>query len=170
ARRGPWAVAAALVTAARRAVAVLLAASALAYVVPRWYEGDRTAMTADANAPYRAAASWLGREIADPADARVLVDDALWLDLVHSGYEPGLGAIWFYKADLDPAVAKTLPRGWRDLDYVVASPTVRRDARDLPTVKGALEHSTPVATFGEGEERIEIRKITGARTTGAEAS
>ncbi|OKK06192.1 glycosyltransferase [Streptomyces sp. CB03234] len=157
-------------TAVRRTVAVLLAATAAVYVVPRWYDGDRTAMTADANAPYRAAAAWLGREVPDPAHTRVLVDDALWLDLVHAGYEPGLGAIWFYKADLDPAVTKTMPRGWRDLDYVVASPTVRRDARDLPNVKAALEHSTPVATFGEGEERIEIRKITGDRNSRAEAS
>ncbi|ORT61082.1 glycosyltransferase family 39 protein [Streptomyces sp. CB03238] len=154
----------------RRTVAVLLAATAAVYVVPRWYDGDRTAMTADANAPYRAAAAWLGREVPDPAHARVLVDDALWLDLVHAGYEPGLGVIWFYKADLDPAVTKTMPRGWRDLDYVVASPTVRRDARDLPNVKAALEHSTPVATFGEGQERIEIRKVTGDRNSRAEAS
>ncbi|WP_256103880.1 glycosyltransferase family 39 protein [Streptomyces sp. ODS05-4] len=151
----------------RRAAAALLAAAALVYVVPRWYEGDRTAMTADANAPYRAAARWMAANVPDPAATRVLTDDALWLDLVHAGYEPGLGAIWFYKADLDPAVARTLPGGWRDVDYVVASPTVRRDARDLPTVRDALTHSAPVAVFGEGEDRIEIRKT---RTTdGAEA-
>ncbi|MFF8830385.1 ArnT family glycosyltransferase [Streptomyces sp. NPDC015131] len=150
----------------RRAAAVLLAATAAVHVVPRWYEGDRTAMTADANAPYRAAAAWLGREVPDPAHARVLVDDALWLDLVHAGYTPGPGAIWFYKADLDPAVTRTLPGGWRDLDYVVASPTVRRDARDLPTVRAALEHSAPVAVFGEGEERVEIRRITRPPATG----
>lgn len=66
------------------------------------------------------------------------------------------------KADLDPAVTKTMPRGRRDLDYVVASPTVRRDAVDLPNVKAAMENSTPVVTFGTGEDRIEIRKIQGA--------
>ncbi|WP_086802684.1 ArnT family glycosyltransferase [Streptomyces caniscabiei] len=160
-------------TWARHAVALALAAAAAAYVVPRWYDGNHTAMTFDANAPYQRAAEWLGREVDDPADTRVLVDDALWLDLVHEGYEPGLGVIWFYKADLDPAVTKTMPRGWRDLDYVVASPTVRRDAEDLPNVKGAMENSTPVATFGTGEDRIEIRRIEGAgnddraRDTGA---
>jgi hypothetical protein len=52
-----------------------------------------------------------------------------------------------------------MPRGWRDLDYVVASPTVRRDAADLPNVRRAMENSTPVATFGTGEDRIEIRRI-----------
>ncbi|MFD9001666.1 ArnT family glycosyltransferase [Streptomyces sp. NPDC059582] len=147
------------VTGGRYALAAVLAVAAGAYVVPHWYDGDRTAVTADANAPYRAASQWLSTEVAHPEDARVLVDDALWLDLVHAGYRPGLGAIWFYKADLDPAVSKTMPHGWRDLDYVVASPTVRRDAADLPGVKDALQHSTPVATFGTGEDRIEIRQI-----------
>ncbi|WP_326720959.1 phospholipid carrier-dependent glycosyltransferase [Streptomyces sp. NBC_00243] len=151
----------------RRVTAALLVAGALFYVVPRWYDGDRTAVTVDANAPYRAASSWLKTEVENPAETRVLVDDALWLDLVHAGYEPGLGVIWFYKADLDPAVTETMPRGWRDLDYVVASPTVRRDAVDLPNVKAAMEHSTPVATFGKGEDRIEIRQIDGSATTAA---
>jgi hypothetical protein len=149
-------------TWARYVVALALAAAAAAYVVPRWYAGNHTAMTFDANAPYQQAAKWLGSEVDKPADTRVLVDDALWLDLVHEGYKPGLGVIWFYKADLDPAVTKTMPRGWRDLDYVVASPTVRRDAADLPNVKAAMENSTPVVTFGTGEDRIEIRKIQGA--------
>lgn len=147
------------VTGGRYALAAVLAIAAGAYVVPRWYDGDRTAVTADANAPYRAASKWLATEVEDPKDTRVLVDDALWLDLVHAGYKPGLGVIWFYKADLDPAVTKTMPRGWKDLDYVVASPTVRRDAVDLPNVKAAMEHSTPVAVFGAGEDRIEIRRI-----------
>jgi 4-amino-4-deoxy-L-arabinose transferase-like glycosyltransferase len=147
--------------AARLTAATLLAVAAVGYVAPRWYDGNRAALTVDANAAYRAAAAWMQNEVDDPADTRVLVDDALWLDLVHDGFEPGTGAIWFYKADLDPAVAKTMPRGWRDLDYVVSSPTVRRDAVDLPNVKSALEHSTPVAVFGTGEDRIEIRRIAG---------
>jgi hypothetical protein len=148
-----------LITGGRYALAAVLAIAAGAYVVPSWYHGARTAVTVDANAPYEAAAKWLSSEVEDPADTRVLVDDALWLDLVHAGYRPGLGVIWFYKADLDPAVTKTMPRGWQDLDYVVASPTVRRDAADLPNVKAAIRHSTPVATFGTGPDRIEIRRI-----------
>ncbi|MER8222440.1 phospholipid carrier-dependent glycosyltransferase [Streptomyces sp. NPDC094143] len=143
----------------RYALAGVLALAAGAYVVPHWYDGARTAVTTDANAPYEAASRWLATEVENPERTRVLVDDALWLDLVHQGYRPGLGVIWFYKADLDPAVTKTMPRGWKDLDYVVASPTVRRDAADLPNVKAAMEHSEPVATFGTGEDRIEIRQI-----------
>ncbi|MEU3978715.1 phospholipid carrier-dependent glycosyltransferase [Streptomyces sp. NPDC026672] len=146
-------------TGGRYALAAVLALAAGAYVVPRWYDGDRTAVTVDANKPYRQASAWLGTRVDDPAGTRVLVDDALWLDLVHAGYRPGLGAIWFYKADLDPAVSRTMPHGWRDLDYVVASPTVRRDARDLPNVRAAIQHSAPVAVFGTGDDRIEIRQI-----------
>ncbi|MBX9360860.1 glycosyltransferase family 39 protein [Streptomyces sp. WAC04114] len=147
------------VSVGRYTLAAVLALAAGAYVVPHWYDGARTAVTTDANAPYKAASKWLATEVEDPERTRVLVDDALWLDLVHQGYRPGLGVIWFYKADLDPAVTKTMPRGWKDLDYVVASPTVRRDAADLPNVKAAMEHSDPVATFGTGEDRIEIRQI-----------
>jgi 4-amino-4-deoxy-L-arabinose transferase-like glycosyltransferase len=149
-------------THGRYALAAVLALAAGAFVVPRWYDGDRTAVTADANAPYRAASAWLATRVDDPRGTRVLVDDALWLDLVHAGYRPGPGAIWFYKADLDPAVARTLPRGWQDVDYVVASPTVRRDAVDLPTVRAAIDHSAPVAVFGTGADRIEIRRIHSA--------
>lgn len=155
------------VTGGRYTLAAVLALAALAYVAPRWYDGDRTALTADANKPYRQASHWLGTEVADPGGTRVLVDDALWLDLVHAGYRPGLGAIWFYKADLDPAVTRTMPHGWRDIDYVVASPTVRRDAKDLPNVRAAIRHSTPVATFGTGPDRIEIRRIRTAAPGGA---
>ncbi|WP_435842009.1 ArnT family glycosyltransferase [Streptomyces hirsutus] len=144
---------------ARYALAAALALAACSYVVPRWYDGARTAVTADANAPYEAASHWMATEVADPGGTRVLVDDAMWLDLVHAGYRPGLGVIWFYKADLDPAVTRTMPRGWRDLDYVVASPTVRRDAVDLPNVRAAIEHSEPVAVFGTGADRIEIRQV-----------
>ncbi|MFI9174204.1 ArnT family glycosyltransferase [Streptomyces lincolnensis] len=148
-----------LVTGGRYALAAVLAIAAGAYVVPKWYDGARTAVTVDANAPYKAATKWLSSEVENPEDTRVLVDDAMWLDLVHAGYRPGLGVIWFYKADLDPAVTKTMPRGWKDIDYVVASPTVRRDAVDLPNVKAAIQHSTPVATFGTGDDRIEIRQV-----------
>ncbi|MHC0430829.1 ArnT family glycosyltransferase [Streptomyces sp. O3] len=155
-------------TGLRWALALALASLALAYTAPRWYDGNRTAMTVDANGPYRAAAVWMANEVPDRADTRVLVDDSLWLDLVHAGYQPGLGAIWFYKADLDPAVTKTLPGGWRDLDYVVSSPTVRRDSPELATVSAALKHSTPVAVFGEGADRIEIRAVdAGAGDAGA---
>ncbi|MFI6287065.1 ArnT family glycosyltransferase [Streptomyces sp. NPDC051018] len=154
---------------ARRLCVAALAVTSAVLLVPRWIDGNRDALTVDANAPYRAAAAWMRDEVEDPASTRVLVDDAIWLDLVHEGFEPGTGAIWFYKADLDPAVTKTMPRGWRDIDYVVSSLAVRRDAVDLPNVKAALANSTRVAVFGSGEDRVEIRRVddTGTAKAGA---
>ena len=67
--------------------------------------------------------------------------------------------IWFYKLDLDPAVATTLPRGWRDIDYLVSSPALRAEPDGLPTVATLLRQSTVVVTFGTGADRIEIRHV-----------
>ncbi|WP_308049544.1 phospholipid carrier-dependent glycosyltransferase [Streptomyces sp. TRM72054] len=145
-------------TITRWTITLLLAASAALYVVPRWYGGARTAMTDDANGPYLAATQWLRDEVADRARTRVLVDDALWLDLVHAGYKPGPGAVWFYKADIDPAIKKTMPHGWRDIDYAVVSPLIQSEGRKFPTVNAVLKNSTPVAVFDNGDYRIEIRR------------
>jgi 4-amino-4-deoxy-L-arabinose transferase-like glycosyltransferase len=136
-------------------VAVVLAA----LVAPQWESGDRTADTALTNNEYVAAAGWIGAHIPDRAHTRIVVDDALWLDMVKEGFQPGLGAIWFYKVDLDPAVKRTLPHGWRDLDYVVLTSIIRQDPNGLPTVRAAVAHSTTVATFGTADQRITILRV-----------
>jgi 4-amino-4-deoxy-L-arabinose transferase-like glycosyltransferase len=143
----------------RRIAVAACAAAAAAYIVPLWYGGDHLAVTADPNADYAAAASWIGAHVADPRHTKIVVDDALWPDMVRDGFRPGLGAIWFYKVDLDPAVKRTLPDGWRDIGYIVSSPTIRQDTSNLPTVRAALAHSRVLAVFGTGSDRIEIRRI-----------
>ncbi|MEV6207303.1 glycosyltransferase family 39 protein [Kitasatospora sp. NPDC051914] len=149
----------------RWAAVALTALLASGVVVPRWYAGNRTAVSVDANAGYDRAAQWLRTNLGDPGRARVAVDDVLWLDLVRAGLRPGTGAIWFYKADLDPAVARLLPHGWQDLDYIVSTPTVRQPSNSrLTTVREALEHSIVVASFGTGTGLIEIRRIVAPHT------
>lgn len=150
----------------RWAAVALVGTLAAGVVVPRWYEGDRVAVTVDANAGYDQAAQWLRTNISDPAQAQVAVDNVLWMDLVRDGLHPGLGAIWFYKLDLDPSVSELLPNGWRDLDYIVSSPTVRQPSNNrLATVQTALANSTVVASFGSGTGLIEIRQIVTAPAT-----
>jgi hypothetical protein len=146
-------------TLARRAAAIAAALAAAAYIVPLWYSGDHRAVTTDSNASYAAAASWIRTHVPDPQHTRIVVDDALWPDMVRDGFTPGLGAIWFYKVDLDPAVKRTLPHGWRDIGYIVSSPTVRQDTSSLPAIQAALTHSRVLAAFGSGGDRIEIRRI-----------
>jgi hypothetical protein len=88
---------------------------------------------------------------------------------VDAGFTPGTGVIWHYKLDNDPAIEKTMPHGWRDIDYVVSTPALRGERKNLPTVRDLLAHSTAVATFGEGDGRIDILKV-GEATKGGAAS
>jgi hypothetical protein len=130
-------------------------------VAPQWATGDATADTALSNNNYFAASAWIRTHIKDPAHTRIVVDDALWPDMVGAGFQPGLGAIWFYKVDLDPAVTKTLPHGWRDINYVVSTSIIRQDPNGLPTVRAAMAHSTAVATFGSGDQSVQILRVNG---------
>ena len=151
-------------TLGRRAAVAACAAAAVAYIVPLWYTGDHRAVATNSNSGYLAAADWIRAHIADPQHTRIVVDDALWLDMVRDGFQPGLGVIWFYKVDLDPAVRRTLPLGWRNISYIVSSPTIRQSTRGLPTIRAALANSRPVAAFGTGSGRIEIRRIIGGES------
>jgi uncharacterized membrane protein YhaH (DUF805 family) len=128
-------------------------------IAPQWQTGDATADTAFSNNQYVAASSWIRDNVPDRAHTRIVVDDAMWPDLAAQGFQPGLGVIWFYKVDLDPAVTKTLPHGWEDIDYVVSTSVIRQDPNGLPTVRLAMNHSQTVATFGSGDQRIDILKV-----------
>jgi hypothetical protein len=142
-----------------RNLVALLAVLLVGLVAPHWETGDETADTAYSNNEYGAASAWIRTHIKDPAHTRIVVDDALWPDMVDDGFQPGLGAIWFYKVDLDPAVTSTLPHGWRDLDYVVSTSIIRQDPNGLPTVRDAIKNSTVVASFGYGNQQIQILKV-----------
>ncbi|MFF8317492.1 glycosyltransferase family 39 protein [Streptomyces bobili] len=139
-----------------------LAAVALAavFAAPHWYEQDRVAMRADDNGVYEDAARWLRETpVGDRDQVRIVTDGVLWLDAVDAGYRPGTGVIWHYKLDQDPAVTKTLPHGWKDIDYVVSTAALRGEREHLPTLRDLFAHGTPVATFGEGGGRIDILRI-----------
>lgn len=142
----------------RWGVLVVAAGTSLALIAPQWYVGTRRALTTDDNAPYAAAASWLRTALPDRADTVVVLDDVLWLDAVNAGYQPD-NVIWFYKLDLDSEVSERLPAGWRDVDYIISSPALRQDTSSLPTVTTLLSKSTPIASFGPQEGRIEIRQV-----------
>jgi hypothetical protein len=144
--------------AGRIVVAACLAVAAVV-VAPRWWQGDRELMTADQDAPFRQAEAWIAGNV--PHQARLLVDDALWVDLVERGRPPGQ-VVWFYKLDTDRDVQGRYPRGWREFDYLVATPTMRGFPERLPQVGEALRHSEVAATFGSGTGRVEVRKVQGS--------
>jgi hypothetical protein len=133
---------------------VLLLAAALA--VPGWVQRDRDLMTVDHDAPFRQAEAWIGARVA--GDARLLVDDAVWVDLVSQG-RPAERVVWFYKLDTDRDVKARYPRGWRDFHYVMSTPSMRGFPDSLPQVAQAMRHSRVVASFGRGPGRVEVRRV-----------
>ncbi|MEU7908031.1 phospholipid carrier-dependent glycosyltransferase [Actinoplanes sp. NPDC049118] len=142
----------------RWTILAVAAATALTLVLPRWYVGDRRALTTNDNAQYVAAADYLRTRVPDRTEATIVLDDVLWLDAVNAGYRRE-NVIWFYKLDLDTAVSARLPAGWRDVDYIVSTPALRQDPGSLPMVTKLLTNSTAIASFGPQDGRIEIRRI-----------
>jgi Dolichyl-phosphate-mannose-protein mannosyltransferase len=141
---------------------VLVAAGivmALAVAAPHWWQRDRDLMTADRDRPFRQAEAWIVENV--PHDARLLVDDGLWVDLVERGYRPGQ-VVWFYKLDTDRDVKDRYPRGWREFDYLVSTATLRSFPDNLPEAREAQRRSKVVVTFGHGAQRVEIRKVQGS--------
>lgn len=143
----------------RRGAVAALVGLVLGFVGPRWVAGDATALTSDPNLTYTQAADWMRANLHPTKSTKIVVDDALWLNAVQDGFQPGYGAIWFYKVDLDPAVEAVLPHGWRSIQYVVSTPTIRNDLSSLPTVNAALQHSKVLASFGSGAGVIQVRQV-----------
>jgi len=131
-------------------------------VAPAWFQTDLELTSVDRTNSYRAARDWLITHV--PTDAHMLVDNVYWIDLVERGYQPA-SLVWFYKLDLDPAVAGRFPEGWRDFDYIVATGwdrTILPGSPGLVQVRLAFDHSTVVASFGSGSDRVVIRRIRGS--------
>jgi hypothetical protein len=142
--------------------AVLVAGClAMAVVVagPQWWQRDRDLMTVDQDRPFRQAEAWIASNV--PHQARLLIDDALWVDLVERGYRPGQ-VVWFYKLDTDRDIQGRYPRGWREFDYLVSTATLRSFPDSLPQAREAQRRSRVVASFGRGTQRVEIRKVQGS--------
>ena len=51
------------------------------------------------------------------------------------------------------------PSRWADAQFLVSSPELRARLEDLPDERSAIDGWMPVAAFGEGEDRVEVRRI-----------
>jgi 4-amino-4-deoxy-L-arabinose transferase-like glycosyltransferase len=121
-----------------------------------WPPVLRYLLTADADAPMREAQQWISENV--PARDRLIVDDALWVDLVEDGRDHR-DVVWFYKLDTDIEVQGWSPRGWRDYDWVVSTASLRSGTAATGQLADAVGASAPVAVFGDGDARIELRRI-----------
>lgn len=140
----------------RVAVAVAVVAAVAIGTVPQTAAQWRGQVLSDANVPFRSAQAWIEANV--PRDHRLIVDDAMWVDLVESGFDRD-NVVWYYKVDTDPAVIAQSPNGWRDADWVVTTDSMLTIPGQFPRVTDAIENSVVVAAFGEGDERVEIRRV-----------
>jgi len=67
--------------------------------------------------------------------------------------------IWYYKLDTDAAVQRQSPNGWKDSDYVVTTDSMRTGGNSSQDVTQAIRNSTSVATFGTGDQQVDVRRI-----------
>ena len=136
--------------------AVAVAAIGAVVAVPLWTTQLRGFVLADLDQPLRGAQEWLIENAS--TDQRVIVDDAMWVDLVKAGWDRD-NVIWYYKLDTDPAVQAQSPNGWRDADYVVTTDSMRTFPGAFPQVQEAIDNSVVVASFGEGTQAVEVRRV-----------
>jgi hypothetical protein len=125
-----------------------------------WAGDGRALVTSDPDGPLRAATGWIVDNVA--AGEALIVDDAIWVDLVHAGVDPG--HVTAYAAlDADPEWGAGRPRPWREHDVVVVTEAHRSFPEAHPRVEAAVRESVEVAAFGSGAERVEVRRIATAR-------
>jgi hypothetical protein len=141
--------------AGRVALSATLVTAALA-VGPQWRDKDRDLMTTDHDAPLAQAERWIAANL--PPSSRLVVDDAIWVDLVRRG-RPPKHVVWFWKLGTDPEVDAYYPNGWRDFDYVVATGALRGSSNVIPPLKTMLRHSRPLASFGRYGEEIQVLEV-----------
>jgi 4-amino-4-deoxy-L-arabinose transferase-like glycosyltransferase len=135
---------------------VLIGVAATVIATPLWLGQQRGFSRSQADRPMVQATDWIRANL--PKNERILTDDALWVDLVDSGFRRQ-DVVWFYKPDTDPAV----PTGWSNYDWVISTQSVRTFPTTSATVTGALQHSSPVATFGSGDGLVQIRRVVTGR-------
>jgi Dolichyl-phosphate-mannose-protein mannosyltransferase len=130
--------------------------AAISFVGPTWQEVNRRLMTVDRDRPMTQAKEWIDANV--PRTSPILVDDSIWVDLVRSDRPPAR-VVWFWKLDRDPEIKARYPDGWRHFQYVVSTTAVRGSSYELPEVTAALQHATVAASFGAGEDQVEILRI-----------
>ncbi|MET0303963.1 MAG: hypothetical protein ABW040_07910 [Microbacteriaceae bacterium] len=144
---------------------VLALAVAGAALAPLWFVQLRGLLLADLDQPMRQAQSWVAANV--PEDSRLIVDDAMWVDLVEQGRDRE-NVVWYYKVDTDPEVQAQSPNGWQDADYVITTDSMRTFPDGFPQVREAIDNSVVVASFGESNQAVEVRRVVATGLESAE--
>ena len=135
---------------ARRMAALTAGVAAVLFVLPQW--GSTLVRQAGENgaASSLRATAWVEAHV--PRKDVVVVDDYLWLDLKRAGMNP----LWEQKMASDAESQGELGDGWRSVGYVVVTGQIIGTLATLPILQQAINHSVPVASFGDG---IVVRRV-----------
>lgn len=142
----------------------LIAVFALGIAMPEWTPQLKALTSDNRNASVTDAMEWIKTHVStrkgDGATVRLIVSDAMWVDLKRLGYDPD----WYFKVDLDPAVKITYPHGWQDVDYVIFTNEMNEIAKsasksDMTTTIAARQHGQLVAKYGTLSEQIWIYRV-----------
>ena len=134
----------------RRMAAITAGIAGVLLVVPQWGSAlVRQAGEYGATSALRATA-WVEAHV--PRRDVVVVDDYLWLDLKRAGMNP----LWEQKMASDAESQGALSDGWRSVSYVVVTGQIIGTLATLPILQQAIDHSVPVAGFGDG---IVVRRV-----------
>ncbi|MFC4147609.1 glycosyltransferase family 39 protein [Micromonospora mangrovi] len=140
----------------RVATAALLLIGLAGVTTVAWTPRLHQMATVSQEQPLRSATTWVARNV--PRDKTLVVHDAIWTDLVHHyGFNPR--PVIVYKLDTDPAVRREVRR----VDYLVVPDWYYRTAdaaEKYPTLMEARKHAVPVASFGSGDDRVQVLRVS----------
>ena len=141
-----------------------LAAGALivSMTVSLWLPTYHGLLGSDDDASMRQAQQWIEENV--PKTDRLIVDDALWLDLIRDGRDRR-NVVWAYKVDTDAQVQGWAPHGWTDYQWVVSTASLRANMPPNGVLTDAVAHSQPAAIFDPGGSRVEVLRVDNGEPT-----
>ncbi len=142
----------------------VLAAGALivSIAVSLWVPTYHRVIQADDDASMRQALAWIQQNV--PKTDRLIVDDALWVDLIRDGRDRR-NVVWAYKVDTDEQVQGWAPNGWTDYEWVVLTASIRDSMPRTGVFADVVGHSQPAATFGSGPARVDVLRVDNGAPT-----
>lgn len=123
-----------------------------------WFHQDQKLVFPSVDQPQLAAEHWVTAHL--NRSLPIMVDDSMWVDFVHAGWQPNK-VVWFYKINTDTQVEARYPLGWRQIGYVVVTPTMRAEVKLIPFLPKMEAQSKLLASFGLGGGAVDVYQVNG---------
>ena len=119
-----------------------------------WGPPLRALATEPHDEPLADATAWVAEHV--PRQERLLVDDALWVEVVEQGRDPETVVPLSAVLAAGTGSGASPPFAW-----VVSTASVRDLAPTRPPLAATLTGAVPAASFGRGEGRVEVLSLPG---------